>query len=95
MFLLSYTTENIPFAQMYIMFLQLFVIAGSGMWPQVKQFGTIALWFLPTSFLPIRARGMLLHIFDFLGKWTMACELLMQHLEIAGCSSGILFPHTL
>merc|ERR1712166_1546801 len=51
--------------------LAILILVFSGIWPYTKQLMTLALWFTPTSWVPISRRGSILIWLDRLAKWSM------------------------
>jgi predicted transcriptional regulator len=51
--------------------LAILILVFSGIWPYTKQFLTLVLWFLPTSWMSISTRGTYLIWIDRLAKWSM------------------------
>jgi len=51
--------------------LALIILVFSGIWPYTKQLITLALWFTPTSLVPISRRGSILLWLDWMAKWSM------------------------
>ncbi len=43
----------------------------SGVWPYTKQFTTLAMWFLPPTWLPLSRRGCIFGWLDVLAKWSV------------------------
>jgi hypothetical protein len=51
--------------------LAILILLVSGVWPYAKQLTTLALWFLPPTWVSISRRGTILSWLDFLAKWSM------------------------
>lgn len=51
--------------------LAILILIFSCIWPYTKQLMTLALWFTPTSWVPVSRRGSVLVWLDWLAKWSM------------------------
>jgi len=51
--------------------LAILILIFSCIWPYTKQLMTLALWFTPTSWVPVSRRGSALVWLDWLAKWSM------------------------
>lgn len=51
--------------------LAILILVFSCIWPYSKQIMTLALWFAPTSWVPLSRRGSVLMWLDCMGKWSM------------------------